>query len=214
MTYDFNPEVLDYVAPADTLAQMSVKVNTNFSTIAAWGAAVESVSGEGTAGETLGQYKLVYSDVNNSGKFYLATNNETSAKADVVGITLDAISVNATGTIQLGVGIVTNGSWSWTIGSQLFLGTNGDITTSPTSNYWFKPIGFAISATELWFQPMLGWSIGDNGFEVDTDQLEVAYIPTNYTRTITSEVAATTQLSAHLKGIDEKLAEIIAMIPS
>lgn len=214
MSYSFEPEVLDYVAPADTLAIASEKINTNFGAIAAWVAAIDSVAGEGTAGETLGQYKLVYSSAMNNGNFYLATNNETAIKSDVVGITLDAIDVATTGTIKLGIGIVTNGSWTWTPGETLYLGTSGDITTTPVSHIWVKPVGFAISATELWFQPMIGYAADESIFEICADQLEIEYIPVNYTRTITPEVSVTTQISAHLKGIDDKLAEIIAMIPS
>jgi hypothetical protein len=125
---------------------------------------------EGVAGEALSQYDLVYANVSDSGEYWIATNAGTAAQADVVGIVVESggIADTATGTIHLG-GLVTNGSWTWTPGAALYLSTAGGITeTEPTSPDIVKPIGYAVTATQIWFNPQLGWETGLTGSSGDT----------------------------------------------
>jgi hypothetical protein len=125
---------------------------------------------EGVAGEALSQYDLVYANVSDSGEYWIATNAGTAAQADVVGIVVESggVADTATGTIHLG-GLVTNGSWTWTPGAALYLSTAGGITeTEPTSPDIVKPIGYAVTATQIWFNPQLGWETGLTGSSGDT----------------------------------------------
>jgi hypothetical protein len=167
----------------------------------------------GTAGETLARYDVVYANVD--GKYYLADADGTEAQANAVGIVTQSggIAQDSTGQIQVNPIQIINGSWSWAPNTELFLDTAGGMTHTPTALDWIKPVGFAISATRILFAPQTGWS-ANAWFNIEADQLGLAYIPTNYSPTSTPEVTATDQISAHLKGIDDRLAEIIAMIPS
>ena len=113
----------------------------------------------GTAGATLAQYDVVYADSADSGKFKKAINNITATVANAVGIVTQegGIANGATGIIQIGQGFITTGSW--TAGGDIFVGaTAGTLTqTQPVSGY-AKPMGFAISSTQIFFNPQLGWS--------------------------------------------------------
>jgi hypothetical protein len=116
----------------------------------------------GTAGESLNQYDVVYSD-SSSGNFKKAVCSGTLAQADALGIVIQdgGISSGSSGNILLG-GDVTNGSWSWVTGGELFLSnSSGGITqTKPTTvGYYVKPLGFAKTTGSIWFYPNLGWKI-------------------------------------------------------
>lgn len=114
----------------------------------------------GTAGETLAQYDIVYSDEADSGEFKKAQNDGTEIEADCIGIVTESggISSGSTGEITL-YGIITNAGWSWTPGATLWVGgTAGQmVDEKPASPNYFKPIGFAITATKILFFPQIGW---------------------------------------------------------
>jgi hypothetical protein len=167
----------------------------------------------GTAGENLDRYDLVYAHTD--GKYYLASALGTEAQANAVGIVIQAggILQDATGQIYVNPVQIINGDWSWTPNTELFLGIDGGMTHDASALAWEKPAGFAISATRILFALQAGWST-DPWLELTGDQLGIAYVPTNYTRTEVPETSSTDQISAHLAGIDARLAEIIAMIPS
>ena len=98
-------------------------------------------------------------------KAYKAICTSTAAEADVLGIVTQTggISSNGTGTVTI-TGTVTNGSWNWTINKWLYLdSTSGALTqTIPTVNgQYVVPIGLALSATEIYIQPMTGWVVAD-----------------------------------------------------
>ena len=205
MSFTFTPDLIDYAVEGDNLAAGAIKINANFEAIASGGTLT------GTGGEALGQYILVYSKLSDSGKFYVADANGTDEEQDAVGITLDAISEDGTGTIQLGNSVVTNAAWSWNYMVPLFLGEDGAITTNPSALLVTKPIGFAKSATQILFMPTIGWYNGA-WLDVYADQLGIAYIPTNYTRTLTPEVNAIDQLTAHIKGLDDAIASLISRV--
>jgi hypothetical protein len=171
----------------------------------------------GTAGEALSQYDSVYANAAD-GKYYLADADGTEAQANAKGIVTQSggIAQNSTGQIQVNPVQIINGAWSWTPNVELWLNTAGTLTDDievKAALAWSKPMGYAISATRILFAPQTGWSNAE-GLILNADQLEIGFVPTNYTRTSTPEVTATDQISAHLKGIDDRLAEIIAMIPS
>jgi hypothetical protein len=111
----------------------------------------------GTAGETLSQFNLVYADTTDSGEYKKAINNQTDAQTFVVGMVIEAdgISNEATGTIQL-FGKIVNLSWSLTPGGIIYLdATAGAFTQSrpAVETHSIVQVGFAISATEIWFLP-------------------------------------------------------------
>lgn len=154
----------------------------------------------GTAGAAISQYDLLYCDVNDAGKYKLASNS-AEATYDVKGIALAAIELGASGVIRVGSGTVSNAAWAWTPGATLYCGVDGAIIEDIDDIEWIKPIGHADTATKIVFAPQLGYNRDDPVVEVNGDTLEINYNPTGY--------AAPTvkQLAEHLAKISEKLAE-------
>jgi hypothetical protein len=115
----------------------------------------------GTAGETLAQYDVVY--YSSSGTYKKSKNNGTEAEADCVGITTSLIPSGSTGVIQIGLGTVTNSSWAFNAGDQLYVSdTYGEITNIVPTNIgdYLKPVGYATSSTSIVFFPQDGWVCG------------------------------------------------------
>ena len=87
----------------------------------------------------------------------IVSDSNAIATMPVVGIATAAISNDATGTILLN-GFIRDDSWSWTAGSILYASeTAGAMThTAPTtSGALVQPLGVALSATVVMFQPSL-----------------------------------------------------------
>jgi hypothetical protein len=105
-----------------------------------------------TAGENLAAGDLVY--VAAAGTVFKADAN--TAGKEAVGFVTSAISSAASGTVYFGTGIVS-GLTSLTPGSKYFLSASvtGGITTTPPSGAsdLVQLVGWAKSATELFFQP-------------------------------------------------------------
>ena len=159
---------------------------------------------DGTAGEALTIHKAVY--LKSDGKWYLATNDLSSTEADAVGFTTEAIDAEAAGTIRIRAGFFTDETWNWTPGSVLYLGTAGNLVATPP-NTITKQLGFAVEATIIYFDPHEGAI--DAMFVINGNQLEIDYTPTAFTPANEPGVTtATNQLTALIKGIDAKLAEL------
>ena len=122
-----------------------------------------------TAEENLRQFNLVYPNLTTSDPhpYKQATNNLTSAEADVVGIVTQpsGIFMSASGTVVL-FGLVTNPLWNFSPGSRLYLGVPGvpgpsniQSIVPTTTGTFVVPCGFAISATEIFFKVESGWEV-------------------------------------------------------
>jgi hypothetical protein len=127
----------------------------------------------GTAGEALSQFDVVYLD-SVSSAFKKAENDATASQADAVGIVVQAggISNASTGLIQL-FGYVKNTSWTWSVGNTLYVNTTpGGLSAAPPTapGTYTKSVGFALSATEIYFSPSLG-------FETDASSSAGGAIP-------------------------------------
>lgn len=125
---------------------------------------------EGTAGEALSEFDVVYANESDSGELWIATNAGTSAQADAIGVVTESggISDTGTGTVTR-LGIVTNEGWSLTPGGQVYLGVDGAVTqTFPSAGDYAKPIGWAVTATTIWFAPQNGWLVG---YDVDLTEV-------------------------------------------
>ena len=157
-----------------------------------------------TAGEPLDAYKVIYLAVD--GKVYLAQNDGSEIQASPFGITLESIDTDTTGTIRVRSGFITNPIWTWTVGGQLYLHEDGELTqTLPGETDFVVSMGVAISDTKIYFHPQEGilnpviW-YNSNIFEID-------YVPANYTPVhVPGITTSATQLAAHLAGIDAQLA--------
>jgi hypothetical protein len=166
-----------------------------------------------TAGETLTQYNVVYAK--SDGKYWKADANTSIITADACGIVLQSggIVAQGTGTIQIKPGYITNNSWAWNVHASLYLGLSGAIVESVAALANTKPLGYAETATQIYFNPQTGWS-NNEWFSIDADQIGIEYIPDEYTRTVVPTCSLETQLAAHLKGINDELATIRALIPN
>ena len=115
----------------------------------------------GTAGEDISQYDVVY--YTSSGTYKKSKNNGTEAEAECIGISTANIPNGSTGIIQIGLGTITNSSWAFTSGDQLYVSdTYGEITNivPATIGDYVKPVGYATSSTTIVFCPQSGWIVG------------------------------------------------------
>lgn len=107
----------------------------------------ERVTVDLEAGEALGGHRAVTVDAN--GKAIYASNLTAAHLYKVVGITLNAAILAGT-VIVLKDGAVEETSWSWTVGSPVFLGSNGLLTqTLPTAPAFLQILGVPLSPTRL-----------------------------------------------------------------
>jgi len=107
----------------------------------------------GTAGEDLGNRKLVY--INSDGTWKLA-DADAASTMPVVGLTMGAIAAGKTGLILID-GFIGLSSWSWTIGGRLYASENvaGELTQTAPANplYLTQEIGIPISTKQIFFSP-------------------------------------------------------------
>ena len=82
-----------------------------------------------TAAENLGGHRVV------TVEGYYASKDTANDKFKVLGITTGAVNSGETATVTT-YGTITEPSWEWTIGTPIFLSTNGQLTqTAPTSGF-------------------------------------------------------------------------------
>ena len=95
-----------------------------------------------SAAENLGGHRVITLD-----GFYASKDNAAD-KFNVLGVTQGAVSLGSTAVVTV-FGEITNGGWSWTVGSPVFLSTNGQLTqTAPTTGFRII-IGRPTTATTL-----------------------------------------------------------------
>ena len=97
--------------------------------------------------------------INSSGKAQIA-DASVIATADALFMAIATISANASGT-YLVLGIARDDSWTWTVGSKMFLGLVGAsgntlTQTAPTgANEVIQVVGVAMHANRIMFSPQL-----------------------------------------------------------
>jgi hypothetical protein len=126
------------------------------------GPQVTYISLPGVAGETLAQYDVVYQDHTDSGKYKIAVCSDL-AKADACGMVIQqgGIVNGNTGDILIW-GYITDESWNWISGKNLFLSSTPGVFTQDeptTSGYYGKPLGRTPTTSGIWFNSELGWLI-------------------------------------------------------
>ena len=98
------------------------------------------------AGVALGGHRMVVLDASQQAQY---ASSATPAHISIVlGMTTGAAIAGAPVQIQTG-GEITEPSWSWSLGSPVYLGVNGLLTQTPPSSGFSLVIGFPISATVL-----------------------------------------------------------------
>lgn len=107
----------------------------------------------GTAGEDLGNRKLIY--INSDGEWNLA-DADAATTMPSLGLTMGSVSAGRRVRILLKGAIGLN-TWSWTAGARLYASENiaGELTqTAPTNpDYFTQEIGFPLSSTQIYFNP-------------------------------------------------------------
>lgn len=97
--------------------------------------------------------------INASGNATIAQANNFD-NATVVAMATSSITASSTGTYLLR-GFITNSSWSWTVGAPIYLSTTGTTNNTLTqtrpnaSGNIVVPIGYAVSATTIYFNPSM-----------------------------------------------------------
>ena len=132
------------------------------------------ITEEGTAGETLSQYQVVYKATADS-KWYKAQCDGTAAEASALGMVTEAggIAQDATGTIAIGEQEITNAGWDWSanIGGDGYVSaTAGSVTaTAPTTvGQYAIPICRLLTTTKILWKPLTGWIVTADNFNTST----------------------------------------------
>jgi hypothetical protein len=115
----------------------------------------------GIAGEALVKYDVVYQSVAD-GSIYKTTHSGTPYQADAVGLVSDTSVASGVGVGILVDGPLDNPLWSWIPGRDLYVGdTAGSLTMDPptASGYYVKPVAQAVTSTQVWVHPELGWRV-------------------------------------------------------
>lgn len=116
------------------------------------------VIGEMKAGENVAFGDMCY--IKNDGKAWKA-NAATSGLFPAQFMALGTILANAIGKFLVN-GIVTNNTWTWTIGGALYLNTTvGTLSqTAPSvTGQGIQTIGYALSATQILFNPSVNFTV-------------------------------------------------------
>ena len=86
--------------------------------------------------------------LNASGELIYADSSTVAHAHKVLGITTGAVSEGAEGTVQTN-GEMTEAGWAWTIGSPVYLSTNGSLSHTAPSSGFVLVVGFALTATKI-----------------------------------------------------------------
>ena len=113
---------------------------------------IQGVAGSGqntitkTAAVSVGGHRAVIVDSN--GKVDYA-DSSTPAHADIVlGVTTGAAAQDADATVQT-FGELVEASFNWTMGTAVYVSTNGQLTQTPPATGFKRAIGFPTAATKL-----------------------------------------------------------------
>jgi len=99
------------------------------------------------ASGAIAQYQCVYAY---SADRVKAGNNADTTKADIIGISLAALVDGQRGSF-IAEGEIVNNSWSWTAGSELYVGDTGELTQTLASNgKVICQVGVALTATKIY----------------------------------------------------------------
>lgn len=111
-----------------------------------------SVTLQRVAAVALSGHRLVTPD--DDGELVYATNADLAAISKPVWLTTAAWDADDLATVTA-LGVVTEGSWAWTPGTALFLGTAGQLTAVPPvpPAAFAKQVATAVSPTSVFVNP-------------------------------------------------------------
>lgn len=112
-----------------------------------------------TSSQTISFGQLVFIDSSSLSKLSTASGSAgatSSLFAPAIGISVEPVTINNQGRFLIS-GIISSGSWSWTVGRKLYLSkTSGQMTQSVagyTSGDTVQVIGVALSSNKIFFNP-------------------------------------------------------------
>jgi hypothetical protein len=165
-----------------------------------------------TAGESLVKFNVVYAK--SDGKYWKADADTSVTTADAVGIVIsDSVIADAAVVIQTKPGWITTVA-VFTPHASIYLGNAGAIVETASTKAYTKPLGYVETAHQIYWNPQTGWSNTELVSGLSSDQLVMTYIPAagGYTRALTESCTLTTQLAAHLKGLNDELISVKARL--
>lgn len=95
-----------------------------------------------TASENLGGHRVV------TVEGLYASKDTSSDKFKILGVTMGAVNNGESSTVTTH-GTITESSWNWTVGSPIFLSTNGQLTQTPPTSGFRIIIGIPRTATSM-----------------------------------------------------------------
>lgn len=100
----------------------------------------------GVSGTALSGHRIVYTDGNS---MYYADNTVPAHVDAIVGMTNTATSGAGEAVYVVTSGVMTEPSWSFSVPSNLYLGTAGNLLTSPPLTGWLVKIGRVFNTTSI-----------------------------------------------------------------
>lgn len=146
LTGNLKVQVINFPSPNPLATEVSVvnRVSLSDTTIAALNShTVQDTRITLIAGQSLNAYKAIVTD--SSGNAILASAGNSSHAGRVIGLSINAAITGDSVTVQ-SAGEVTNSGWNWPPGALIYVGLNGDLTTSQVGVF-SQAVGFARTST-------------------------------------------------------------------
>lgn len=123
-----------------------VEVLTNIGSSGGSGGSNDHVDLPFDAGQPILAYKVI--TLNNTGHAIYASSDNLNHVNKVLGVSKNAANTGHRITIR-NTGLLTNIGWQWSAGQPLYLGLNGDITSSADTGLFSNNIGYAVTETTI-----------------------------------------------------------------
>jgi hypothetical protein len=115
------------------------------------GDAEASVSGSATAAITLSGHRAITRDA--TGQVIYASSGDEEHADTVIGVTSAAAAPGSTVRYVSHGEVITEGSWTWTPGKQIYLRTMGQLSQTPPTSGVLCVVGVALTATSMLVSP-------------------------------------------------------------
>lgn len=134
--------------PEGGLAGQVLKKNSNNSYDYSWQPETSSPNSSLSfnSAETILAYKLITTNID--GLAIYASSDNFSSINKIIGVSKNSATVGGLVYVETS-GLLTNTGWNWVPGQLLYLGLNGDITSSTNTGIFSNNIGYAVTSDSI-----------------------------------------------------------------